>query len=131
MNDNHSNQLIKELLTKSNITEECQIRRKWDSKAGFLFENSIKKKKSRLWIKCETLKDQTRIQFRFSKKATKMWKECPSWFEIYLVNVKSTGRFRQIVVVFLENLNCTNACSTWNNLALQKLKSSYLCNKRK
>ena len=35
MNDNHLNQLIKELLTKSNKTEECQIRRKWDSKAGF------------------------------------------------------------------------------------------------
>ena len=37
----------------------------------------------------------------FFKKATK------SWFEIYEVNVKSTVIFYQIVVAFLDNLNCT------------------------
>ena len=76
------------------------------------------------------------LQFRFSKKAIKIWQNIPLnlkfniwciknrtnnsskillslvWFFMHqtllLVNVKSSGRFRQIVVAFLENLNFTS-----------------------
>ena len=39
----------------------------------------------------------------FSKKVTKIWQKCPSLFEIH--KVKSAGRFCQIFVAFLENMN--------------------------
>ena len=32
--------------------------------------------------------------------------ESPSWFELGLVNVQTTGRFRQIFLTFLENQSC-------------------------
>ena len=30
----------------------------------------------------------------------------PNFFDIYLANIKFIGRFSQIFVIFLENLNC-------------------------
>ena len=45
-------------------------------------------------------RDRT-LQFRFSKKATKIWKNV----SIDLMLTKLIGRFRQMLVAFLENLN--------------------------
>ena len=39
-------------------------------------------------------------------KGHKNLKQSPTWFDIYLVKFKSSERFCQIFVAFLENLNC-------------------------
>ena len=43
-----------------------------------------------------------------------------SWFEIHIVNVKSTGRFCQILVAFLEKLNCTELDEKLSKFFFQK-----------
>ena len=49
------------------------------------------------------------VKFRFSKKATNFetTSHTPTWFDDYLVNVKSSGRLLQIFVAFSECSNFT------------------------
>ena len=42
-----------------------------------------------------------KLKFSFSKKATNL-KQSPTWFDVYLANVKSSKRLFQIFVVFSE-----------------------------
>ena len=51
---------------------------------------------------------------RFFKKATKIWRNLQVDLRFHKVNVKSTGRFRQIFVAFLKNLTC-NILFIWSN----------------
>ena len=46
------------------------------------------------------------LKFRFPKRATKIWWNLPVDLNFTKVDAKSIGRFRQICVDFLENLNC-------------------------
>ena len=63
-----------------------------------------------MWPKYQKPKDKnmgwTKQKFRFSKKATK-FEQSPTWFEVYLANVKSSGRLFQIFVGFSECPNFT------------------------
>ena len=59
----------------------------------------------------------TKVQFSFSKKATKFLKKSPSIFDVYLLNFKSTGRFCQIFVALLEKLNFNRARFSFHSIA--------------
>ena len=52
------------------------------------------------------------IKFVFSKKATQIWWNLPLDLKFTKVNVILTGRFRQIFVAFVENLN-RNSIKDW------------------
>ena len=55
------------------------------------------------------------LKFRFSTEATKLFQNLQVELNFTKVNVKSTGRFHQFFVAFLEKLNCTYI--SWNHMS--------------
>ena len=76
--------------------------------SAFEPSNNFKWEGKMVWIRSILINPRWKdLKFSFLRRPQNL-KQSSTWFEVYLVNVKSSGRLFQIFVVFSECLNFNN-----------------------